>query len=266
MRVRSVRIGRRKGAVVLLVIGCLFLVLFAGRVVSVVQPIGQGFVQMGTWVYEKAFWFTTAGEITPAQLQVLKEERDNLAARIVEQGILLQTIDEYKALLSYVERQDRKTITASLIAKSPSGTTSQFVIGAGYNSGVSVGDPIVVQDGRLLGKVLTVGPRTSTAIAVTDQGHATAVSLFNESQTIGVASGLIGDLLRIDFIPPDQVVAVGDLVVTSGLEGNIPSGLLVGVVNAVELDPSSPFQSAVVEPLADLRRTHNVVILLNQNL
>ena len=118
-----------------------------------------------------------------------------------------------------------------------------------------------MNEGIFVGKVTELGTRSSTITTVTDANIKIAVSLLNISRTIGVASGIVGDLMQIQYIPFDESVVINDLVITSGLETLIPSGLLVGVVSAVEQEPGSPFQSAIVDPIADIRRLTHVMIL-----
>ena len=89
-----------------------------------------------------------------------------------------------------------------------------------------------------------------------------AVTLTNRSRTLGLAQGLDGKLVRIQFIPSNEPFAVNDLVVTSGLESSVPSGLLVGLVNAVRHEQNEPFQEAIVEPLADPRRFQILTVIL----
>ena len=132
----------------------------------------------------------------------------------------------------------------------------------GSDDGLFPGLPIVIGNGLLLGKIAHVTPGASVAVAVADPSFAAAVTLFNGSRTIGVAEGGPGDLMTLRFIPADEPIDVGNLVVTSGLEEGMPSGLVVGVVTSVRLTPGTPFQEAVIEPAADLRRATSVTALL----
>ncbi len=114
--------------------------------------------------------------------------------------------------------------------------------------------------------MISVGKTHSTVKIITDQSSAVAVSLLNNTRTIGIAEGITGNLLSLSFVPIDEVIEVNDIVVTSGLEIDVPAGLLVGVVNNVEGDQNTPFQNAIVQPLADIRRYTHVMILLPEQL
>jgi len=88
------------------------------------------------------------------------------------------------------------------------------------------------------------------------------VTLLNGTRTIGVANGISGALLALRYIPQDERIETNDIVVTSGLEASVPSGLIVGIVNSVTTDATAPFQSAILEPIGDARRLAFVSILL----
>ena len=237
---------------------------FRGAVSRVIAPGAIQLVRSGTWVYEQVFWFLTAGEITPEELEELYRQRDELAVDATEFEKLKSDNVEMLGMLDFVSRSEAEGVIGQIMAKTISGTTSQFVIDIGLDDGVQTGDPVVVGDGIYLGKLTTVGRATSTVTTLTDSGHATAVAIFNGSRTIGVATGSIGDLLEISFIPIDEVLEPNMLIVTSGLETTVPSGLLIGLINTVQEDPSSPFQTAIVEPLADVRRVNHVLVLPSQ--
>ena len=148
-----------------------------------------------------------------------------------------------------------------MLAKSVSHSVSRFIIDVGSGEGAKLGAAVVSGEGIYVGKIIELGEHSATVSALTDPTHSIAVSLLNKSRTIGVATGSVGDLLQIDFIPTDEAIAENDLVVTSGLESFIPSGLLVGVVNTVQQETGSPFQQAIVEPLTDIRRLSVVLVL-----
>lgn len=237
-----------------------------GLLTAVIDPVASPMVRAGTWISERIFWWQESAQITASQLQDLYDDRAQLAQEVAH----VETLREENALLreelGFLERSKTQAVSASILAKSISHSVSRFVVDVGTDQGVELGAAVVSGEGMYVGKVAEVGKRSATISALTDPTHSVAVSLLNESRTIGVASGSIGDLLTIDFIPTDEVIQENDLVVTSGLEDLIPSGLIVGVVNTTSQGSGSPFQQAVVEPLTDVRRLSHVLILLSPNL
>jgi len=234
---------------------------FQGLLTRLIAPISIPLVQFGTWLSEQVYWRQTLVNLTQEELQDLYEDREALAQLAQQAQQLKEENVQLRSELGFVERTHLQYMPAQILAKSISQSISRFVIDIGTMEGVQLGSPVVTGEGIYLGKVIEVGERSATVRSVTDPSHAIAVSLLNESRTIGVANGTVNGLLRIDFIPHDEIVIENDLVVTSGLESGIPSGLLIGIVNAVTTQTGSPFQQAVVEPLADVRRLSSVLLL-----
>ena len=77
---------------------------------------------------------------------------------------------------------------------------------------------------------------------------------------------MAGNLLKLNFIPQETVIEIDNLVVTSGLEPRIPSGLLVGIINDVHPEPNAPFLEAVIEPLVDSRLHTSVQVLIQKEI
>jgi rod shape-determining protein MreC len=67
------------------------------------------------------------------------------------------------------------------------------------------------------------------------------------------------------FIPQNETITPGDVIVTSGLEPLIPRGLTIGTIEAVEKEAYQPFQKAVLTPLASLNKLRVVSVLLTSS-
>lgn len=207
-----------------------------------------------------------AGEIisvalTSEQQRVLEKRIISLAIDQAEFDAIRAENETLRKELGFIARTGFSALPASVLSKSLSGTVSRFVVDIGADEGVQDGDTVIAEDGLLVGTVVETQKKTATVLYLTDPTHTTAVSLLNDRRTIGVAYGSSSRLLEIRFIPADEIIEVNDLVVSSGLEETVPSGLLIGIVNAVEQDSSTLFLTAVVEPLQDIRRLMHVLVL-----
>jgi rod shape-determining protein MreC len=204
--------------------------------------------------------------LTSEEQEDLEQQLASLALDQVEFERLRLENETLREELGFMKRSASVSVAAAVLSKSLSQTVSRLLLDVGAQEGVEVGDPVVAENGLLVGVVTQVDAHLSHAVGVTDPSHTTAVSLLNDRRTIGVAYGSVGGLIEVRYIPSGEGIAVNDLVVTSGLDETIPSGLLIGVVNAVSEDPSTLFLTAVVEPLADLRRLSHVLILTEVSL
>ncbi len=79
----------------------------------------------------------------------------------------------------------------------------------------------------------------------------------------GVAEGDIRQGLLLNLLPPETRISPGSLVLTSGLGGNYPAGLLIGAITSVEERPQSPFKRATVEPATNLSDLDTVLVIMN---
>jgi rod shape-determining protein MreC len=259
----SIRRYRRPVAYAFLLILIMLMVVFRVGIVGIIEPVAVPLVQLSTWVSDKIFWWKESQRITPEALEDLYSQRTQLALEVVEVNRLKEENALLREEINFQERTGLTTISAQIIAKSISRSVNRFVLNVGEQEGIRLGSPVISHDGIFVGKIMELSKHSSTVSSVTDPSQSIAVSLLNESRTIGVASGIIGDLIQIDFIPVDEQIEENDLVVTSGLEASIPSGLLVGLVNTVRQEADSPFKQAIVEPLSDSRRIASVLVIIS---
>lgn len=230
-----------------------------GFLVSSIAFIQAPFVQVGTWV--SSFGGNDADE---SRLSELEQQRNALAIDFAELQSLRDENAQLKAKLQYTERSNQEGISARVIARSISNLNTSFVIDRGSQDGIVIGSPVIVQNGVLIGKVTSLTNHTATVTHITDTSLRTAVALLNENRTIGVAEGTTGNLISLKFIPQDEAIEIDNLVVTSGLESHIPSGLILGIVTNVSGEQTDPFKTAIVEPLIDMTEVHLVSVLLGQ--
>jgi rod shape-determining protein MreC len=119
--------------------------------------------------------------------------------------------------------------------------------------------PVVVAEG-VVGRVVRSSPRFSRVLLVTDASSAVA-SLLQHNRARGVCRGQ-GELLVFDFVLRQEEVKVGDRVVTSGMGGVFPKGLVVGNVGSVERQEFGLFQAIEVIPSVDFSHLEEVLLLL----
>lgn len=240
-----------------------FLVLFSFRSLlsTVVAPLSTPFVRAGSWMADNLLNWSNINDLTIDEYIELEHRLEELSLLAAETELLRDENNQLKELMSFTDRTQESYLPASILSKSLNRTSGRFLLNVGAEDGVQLGSAVVAESGMLLGKVIGLSNQTSTVLTVTDEESAVAVSLLNDRRTIGVAAGTVGDLLKVEFIPVDELVEENNLVVTSGLEEGVPSGLLVGIVNTIEEESGVPFQTAILEPLVDVRRVSHVLVI-----
>jgi len=226
------------------------------------QFIQKPLVFASTWMSNQFYASFGASQIKPAEYAQLIAQRNEFAIDRVEMESLKTENTRLKNELGFLQQRKLNGLAGRIVSRTVSNQTSTFIIDIGSDNHVVLGAPAVVENGMFVGKVTRVDKTQSVVTASTDFQLATGVSLLNKTRTIGIAQGTSGNLIELKFIPIDEQIHQNDLVVTSGLEDEIPAGLIVGVVNTVKPEAEAPFQHAIVEPLSDVRRYDHVIILI----
>ncbi|MFQ5989843.1 MAG: rod shape-determining protein MreC [Candidatus Methylomirabilales bacterium] len=120
-----------------------------------------------------------------------------------------------------------------------------------------------VAPGGLVGQVVDVGPLSARVQLITDPASSVGV-LLQTSRVTGLLVGTQFGRLRIKYLPIRAEVGVGEVVVTSGLGGVYPKGILVGKVVAVDKRSGALFQEATVEPSIDFSRLEEVLVIAEE--
>jgi rod shape-determining protein MreC len=157
--------------------------------------------------------------------------------------------------LRFAQTSARDLIPSEVIARDISGWWQTIRLGKGLVDGVTANRAVVTTDG-LVGKTVATSPHTADVLLVSDPGCKVSTQI-TRTGLFGVLTGQGTSwrgrvVCRMDFINKDTPVLPGDEVVTSGLGGVFPKGLLVGYVDRVEEDESGLYQRAYVVPKADL--------------
>lgn len=197
----------------------------------------------------------------------LLEENRQLRERQLEMQVRLQKFASLetenarlRAMLQSSTKVAERLLVAELMAVDLDPFKRQVLLNKGAQDGVFEGHPLLDAKG-VMGQVVHVSPFTATAMLLTDPSHAIPVQV-NRNGLRAIALGT-GEPTRLDLphIPNNADIAVGDLLVTSGLGQRFPSGYPVARVIEVEIDPSQPYAHVVAEPTAELERVHEVLLV-----
>ncbi|MFC4931794.1 rod shape-determining protein MreC, partial [Massilia sp. GCM10023247] len=143
-------------------------------------------------------------------------------------------------------------------ARDPS--TRRIVLDRGSRNGVEPGLPVIDNAG-VIGQVTRVFPFTSEVTLLTDRDQAIPVQVLRSGlRSIAYGRGR-SDLLDLRFVAPDADIQVGDVIVTSGLDGMYPAGLAVAKVVQVEKVAAGAFGRVVCQPLGGVDRHRQLLIV-----
>jgi rod shape-determining protein MreC len=189
----------------------------------------------------------------------LENERLNGELAALREGqVQAEELQRLLEVKNSIANQEFKTARVS--ARSPSNLREMVAIDLGKSEGIKPGMPVVTEGKTLVGTISEVNDGYSWVELVTDVDSAVS-ALISESRGQGVVSGGYNRRLTMEFVTQESVVKEGDTVVTSGLGGTYPQGLVIGRVTGVTGNPQEVFRQVTVEPLASLSRLENVLVM-----
>ena len=152
-------------------------------------------------------------------------------------------------------------IVGRVVGSEPNSIIQSIVIDLGKANGIEPGMPVVTERG-LVGRVTDVYNNTSRVLLITDS-NSNVNTLLQNSRLRGILHGRAGQQPIMDYLPQDNKVLVGDIVVTSGESGSFPAGVPVGQVVEVEQNDVEMFQRAVVRTTVDFDTLETVLVVTN---
>lgn len=199
------------------------------------------------------------------QLDALTEENAELTGKLADYEKMKRENEQLRELVHLQENNEDMTFAfAAVISRSNDLWSSTVGLDKGTLDGVAVNDPVVTKDSYLVGYVSKVGATWCTVTTLIDPGTNVGVRL-SSSREVGVTacdlSLMEQGLCEVAYLPRDSAAARGELVLTSGLSGYYPEGLIVGTVDAVSLADDGLSSHATVTPSADLSTLTDVFVI-----
>ncbi len=200
-----------------------------------------------------------------AENERLRQELSFMEQQLVQLQELQKENHRYRELLKFAGKSSHRLLAAEVIARDPSQWFGTITINRGYLDGVKQ-EMVVITDRGLVGMISTVSPNSSQVLLITDPRLpvSATVQRTRDPVTVGIVESYARDsaCLRITYLPMETNSQPGDLVVTSGLGGIFPKGILIGTVREVSQDQSGMVLSAMIEPRVNFNRLEEVLIIL----
>jgi rod shape-determining protein MreC len=199
----------------------------------------------------------------------LLTENNNLQAQLVQcqtnqaqLNNLTAENDLLKRELNFVREKPWRYVSAKIITGVSDPLSQSVVINRGRHDGLIPGLAVIAASGVLVGKISEVGDAHSKVLLLTDNKSRVAATVQNFGQTVGLVEGQFGLSLSMTNIPQNQELREGDLVVTSGLEGQIPRNLIIAKIDSVNQVASEIFKTAILSPIVSFDNLSYVAVII----
>jgi len=212
-------------------------------------------------IYGAGDYFSSLAEM---KKQVDELKRQQIADAQALQQAQLRTAEnnQLRRLMGAREQVPTKSILAEVLYDARDASSRKIILNRGSNSDVSLGLPVIDNQG-VVGQVTRVFPFTSEVTLLTDKDQAIPVQLLrNGLRSVAYGRGKIGSL-ELRFTAPNADIKVGDIVVTSGLDGIYPAGLAVARVTQVDSNANGAFGGVICQPLAGIQNNRQLLILMS---
>lgn len=220
-----------------------------------------GFRQARDWI----------GAFTRGKVELLNENRrlrveiEELRNEVQQNKPLEEENQELRVLLKLKSASKYHLLAAQLLARDVNGWWQMARIDKGTEDGIKADLPVITPEG-LVGQIVNVS-RTASDILFLTSSKVKIAARLARSETFGIVSGQGvswkgNAACRMDYIMKGAEINQADEVISSGLGGVYPAGLVIGYVESVQIDPSGLFQYAEVIPAADFKSLDLVFIVL----
>ena len=233
---------------------------------TIASPFRSAYTAVAEWFNDKQKYYQ--------DYTALEEENAELKRQIAQMEADIRQAQLYSAENARLEsllglQEERPDLTedivlATITEHAVTNWSATLTVSRGTNDGLEVGDCVMDEQGNLVGTVSDVVTNWATILTLVDTETSIGAQVFRTGD-LGVAQGnfsLMGEnRLRLDYLPAECDLLSGDLVVTSGLGGYYPAGLVIGSVEEVQLDDSGASSYAVLIPTVEFSELQQVVVI-----
>lgn len=202
-----------------------------------------------------------------ASLQALSEENTTLKRQLLERAAAAQGFTaaqqenaRLRTLIDLGSRYAAGATAVDVLYSSRDPFAQKLYVGKGVDAELHPGEAVIDADG-VVGQVTRVFPNMAEVTLVTDKDHAVPVKV----QRSGVRSVLFGAGAgrppELRFTAPSADIQIGDVLVTSGLDGTYPPGLAVARVATLDRETGQMFARITCTPLAGVDRSEHLLVL-----
>ena len=260
----------------LLATAALFLVLAAGMILRTGtshgrdDQLGRIFLELmapleraGTFASRTVAdaWASASGllrardeaEALRARVRRLEQDTARLAETEAENARL-------RTLLDFRRTLGGTLLTTRVIGHDAAGLSRTLVVDQGSAAGIAKGAAVLAPEG-IVGQVFQVSPHAARVLLVSD--HNSGVdAVVQRTRGRGIVEGTADGRCGLKFVKRTEDLQVGDLVVSSGLDGIFPRGLPIGHIEAVDKQGQGLFQYGQIEPAVDTERLEEVLVMV----
>lgn len=201
------------------------------------------------------------------EIKKLREENEKFSTENLELRGVISMFEEIKRendflrqQLGLEEKREDVLVLAEVVGRDPLTFGGAMLIDKGSRDGVREKMTVVSAGNILVGQIIEVYANSAKVRLLTDISSKVP-ALTQDSRMDGLIKGDGTSSLMMDFISKEKELAVGERVISSGMEGIHPKGLLIGGIEEVFSADNQFFQKAKIKAAADFQNMERVFVL-----
>lgn len=206
-------------------------------------------------------WASDIG-VSRSQLEELRDQNASLRSRVAELEEARLENARLTELVKLTRPGDLEAVGARVIGRPSSAWEGVITIDRGSADGIETGMPVLGPLG-LLGQTVEVSKSSAKVRLITDPRSGVA-AMVQATRVEGIVNGSIDGHLSLDFVSRDATVTAGDVVITSGLGGVFPKGIIIGEVLEAVSTSGGLQQDIRITPASDPSALEEVLVLVGR--
>lgn len=229
-------------------------------------PMQQGINQTGSWIFDTANDFKTLSEVLKEN-EKLKAQNAELTNQLTNTKIEQYELKNLRELFNLSEKYPTyKKLAASVIAKDGDNWFASFTINRGEKDGIQAGMNVIAGSG-LVGIVTDVGPNYAKVRSIIDDANNVSAMIPTTGDNFNVSGNLktMNESMVITFSElrdDENLVKVGDPVITSYVSNQYHQGILIGYIASIENGPNNLTKVGTITPVADFEHIEDVLVIM----
>ena len=167
--------------------------------------------------------------------------------------------ERLRNLIQFRQQMVTSMMGAEVIGQDPSPWFKSVTIDKGEKQGLRKGMAVISPEG-VVGQILKTSPDYATVLLITDYNSAID-AIVQRTRAKGIVEGKEENRCQLKYLLRTEDVEPGDVVITSGMDGKFPKGLMVGEIQKVDKRHFGVFQYAELVPKVDLARLEEVFVI-----
>lgn len=228
-------------------------------------PMQRGINQAGSTLSSRMNDFKTLGEVLEENAR-LQEQVDTLTVELTTLKLERYELENYRELFDLNEKYPSyEKVAANVIAKDTGNWFNTFTVDRGTNNGIEAGMNVIAGSG-LVGIVTDAGPNYAKIRSIVDDSCKVSAMVTSTQDNIIVNGNLqtmnTGGVITFNGLRDgENMVHVGDQVVTSYVSDQYQQGILIGYISSLEADSNNLTKSGTITPVVDFEHIEEVLII-----